>query len=233
MECSNRNSSYTVRTVSPALRRAGSVGIVAGVVGFWALELPAMALYPGGTWWDAHARGHRFWQNFLCDLEWRVALDGAPNPLGSRLATAAMLVLVASFAPLWLALPALFPAYPRLGRAVVALGLPSAGLTVATVFMPSERFGAWHGVMVVAASLPGLGAAGLSLVALAIAEPRPRFAAALGAAFWAAALADLALYVHHLAAHVEGTPLIVVVEKVALFLLVAWMLTVAVRVWPR
>ena len=190
-----------------------------------------MALYPGGTWWDAHARGHRFWQNFLCDLEWRVALNGEPNPTGSRLATAAMLALVASFVPLWLVLPALFPRYLRVGRAVVALGLVSAGLTVATVLMPSERFGAVHGVMVVAASLPGLGASGLSLAALALDEPRPRVAAILCAAFWSAALVDLALYVHHLTAHVEGTPLIVVIEKVALVLLVAWMVTVATRAW--
>jgi len=217
--------------VAPAPRRTASVAIFAGVAGFWALELPAMAFYPGGTWWDARARGHRFWQNFLCDLEWRVALDGEPNPTGSRLATAAMLVLVLSFVPLWLVLPALFPKYRRVGRAVVALGLASALLTVATVLMPSERFGPLHGVMVIAASLPGLGAAGLSLGALALDEPRPRVAAGLGAAFWASALADLALYVHHLAAHVEGTALVVVIEKVALFLLVAWMLTVAARAW--
>src|ERR1019366_7112935 len=93
-----------------------SVAILCGVAAFAALETAAMALYPGGTWWNPAARGHRFWQNYLCDLEWRVALNGQTNHWGSRLAQAAMLVLVLTLAPFWLPPPRGLPgAGPRRG----------------------------------------------------------------------------------------------------------------------
>jgi hypothetical protein len=193
-----------------------------------------MALYPGGTWWNPAARGHRFWQNYLCDLEWRVALNGQTNHWGSRLAQAAMLVLVLTLAPFWLALPRLFRASSsRSGAAVRWLGLVSVAATVCVVFMPSERFGALHGAMVVLACVPGLTAVAVAVAGLARSEPRPRAGAAIGGAMLGVALVDFALYVSHLVGHSEGTPLVPALEKIALILLLAWMLLVALRTRAR
>jgi hypothetical protein len=221
------------------------VAILASVTGFAAMEGAAMCLYPGGTWWDAATRGHRFWQNYLCDLEWRVALDGRPNALGSTLAQAAMLVLVAGLAPFWLALPRLFASRsaatpapggraasglgPVLSKAVPALGLTSVVATTAAIFMPSDRFGALHGAAVIVACVPGLAAAALAVLGLARGEARPRVAAALGGSMLAFAFVDFILYASHYLAHTEGTTLVPALEKVALILLLAWMVTVATR----
>jgi hypothetical protein len=208
--------------------------ILASVAGFVVLETIAMSLYPGGTWWDAKAHGHRFWQNFLCDLEWRVALNGVPNPVGSRLAEAAMLLLVVGLAPFWLDVPCLFAARQRgSGAAVRGLGLTSVAATLAVVFMPSERFGALHGLMVIVAGVPGLAAAALAVRGLALGEPRPRVGAWIGAAMLGFAMTDFVLYVSHVVGHTEGTPAVAAIQKVALFLLLMWMGIVAVRVQRR
>jgi hypothetical protein len=210
--------------------RLNTVAIIGSVVAFSGLEGAAMALYPGGTWWDATTRGHRFWQNFLCDLEWRVALNGSPNLLGSRLASAAMLVLLLGLGAFWIGLPGVFPGRPPRGTsAVTPLGLVSALATVAVVLMPSDRFGALHGVMVITAGVPGLAAAGLAVGVLARGEPRPRIAAWTGASMLAFAFVDFALYAWHFLGHTAGTPLGPTLQKVALLLLLGWMVVVAIR----
>jgi hypothetical protein len=210
------------------------VAVVASVVGFVALESAAMWLYPGGTWWDATTHGHRFWQNYLCDLEWRVALDGAPNALGSALAQTAMTLLVAGLAPVWIALPGLFSAGARfLSRAVPALGLLSVAATLAAIGMPSDRFGSLHGAAVIVACVPGLTAAGLAVFGLWRDESRPRVAAGLGGSMLAFASVDFVLYAAHFLGHSEGTPLVPALEKVALVLLLSWMVAVALHAPPR
>jgi len=219
------------------------------------LEFVASVLYPGGTWWDAHTRGASFWQNFLCDLEWRVALDGEPNPVGSRFAQAAMLVIVLGMAPFWWLAPLLFVGDPRVGgdprargsraasqpaeahiglrRAVRALGLTCVAGTVAVVLMPSDRFGALHGVAVIVAGVPGLSAAVLAAIGLLLYEPRPRLGGALGAAMLAFALVDFALYVQTWLAGGPGPLVVPAAQKCALLLFLAWMVAVAARVRSR
>ena len=208
--------------------RRASVALVVCVLGFAGLMVSAMHLYPGGTWWDSTTRGYRFWQNFLCDLEWRVALNGQPNRVASRLAQAAMLILAVAFVPFWLAVPRLFES-PRLGIAVRSLGIASVAGIVAVVLMPSDRFGVLHGIAVIAAGLPGLSAAGLATAGLLRGEPRPRIAGWTGASTLVFALTDFVLYVSHLVAHAEGTWLTAAAQKIALLLLLAWMLVVAGR----
>jgi hypothetical protein len=210
--------------------RGAPAAILACVALFVALEVPAMLLYPGGTWWDAGTRGHRFWENFLCDLEWRVALDGTPNPVGSRLAEGAMLALAAAFVPFWIAAPRLFAARaPRLARVTRTLGLVGVGGMAAVVLMPSDRFGALHGVAVIVAGVPSLLATGAAEAGFVLGEPKPRVAASIGGALLATALLDFALYVSHLVGRTEGTPLVAAAQKVALLLLLAWMAAIALR----
>jgi hypothetical protein len=216
--------------VHRAIARLNAVTIFSSVTGFSALQVWAMHLYPGGTWWDRGVIGYRFWENYVCDLEWEVALGGSPNHLGARVARAAVLVLVAGFVPFWLALPALLPARHRTGSAVRALGMVSVAGLFAVAWMPSDRAGALHGAAVITASVPGLAATSLAVAGLLGGEPRQRVAGWTGAALLGFAAADLALYVSHLLRHVEGTPLVVVLEKIAVLLLLAWMLEVGARI---
>ncbi|HZU82606.1 MAG TPA: hypothetical protein VE987_06805 [Polyangiaceae bacterium] len=209
--------------------RVASPLIVGCVVAFVALELVAMRLYPGGTFWDPSARGARFWQNFLCDLESDVALDGEPNVVGARVARAAMLTMVLGFAPFWWTVPRLFVSLPRLGSCVRALGLASLAGIVAVTLMPSSRYGYLHGVAVIVAGLPGLSAAALAVVGLARAEARPRVAAAIGAAMLASAGVDFALYARTMVGGGPGPRVLPIAQKLALILLLAWMVVVAWR----
>ena len=228
-----------------AVSRAGPVFLLASVAAFVVLEAAAMALYPGGTWWNTQATGASFWQNFLCDLEWAVALDGRPNPVGSRLAQAAMLVLVAGVGAFWWIAPAMFPSKARTGAAARALGLTSVAATVAVALMPSDRYGALHGIVVMLAAIPGLGAAlvataGLLGVGPCRSRERGRgpvrtctgssTAGFLGAGTLLASLLDAVLYARTMIRGGPGPTLLPVAQKVALLLLLAWMTTVALRV---
>jgi hypothetical protein len=218
-------------------RRTAAGALVGAIVVFAALEIPAMLLYPGGTWWDRAAKGHSFWQNFLCDLEWTVALNGTPNPVGSRLAQAAMLALILGFVPFWWIVPTLFDLPGRgmsragapspLGRAVRIAGLVSVAGMIAVALMPSDRFGAAHGVAVIVAGLPGLSAAVLSVVGLLRGDRATRFAGALGGAMLGFAILDFVLYAWTMAHGGPGPLLLPVAQKCALLLLLAWMLVVA------
>jgi hypothetical protein len=78
-----------------------------------------------------------------------------------------------------------------------------------------------------------MAATGLAVAGLLGDEPRPRVAGWTGATLLGLAAADLALYVSHLVRHVEGTPLVVVLEKIAVLLLLTWMLEVGARIPPR
>jgi hypothetical protein len=228
--------------------------VLAGVVGFVGLEASAMRLYPGGTWWDPTTVGYRFWQNYLCDLEWHVGLNGQDNTTGSHLAKAAMLLLLAGLASFWVIVPSLFggtkeesrraakppgdPSYGgsggtaagRLSLSVPALGLASVAATVAVALMPSDRFPVLHGLMVIVAGLPGLGAAALTTRGLLAPGSLWRGGGRLGAALFVVALADLTLYAAHWAAGDNATPLLPTIQKVGLFLLLGWMNGVALRV---
>lgn len=200
------------------------IALFACVGAFVALIVPAMALYPGGTWWEPHAVGHRFWSNFLCDLEWRTTLNGTPNPVGAPLAEGAMLSLVLAFVPFWPLAARLFPGRPRLGAAVRILGWTSVAGMIAVALMPSERFGPLHGVAVVVAGLPGLSAAVLAATGQLLV--RRTLPGALGAAMVLFAVADFVLYVHTMLHGGPGPLLLPAAQKVALLLLLAWMLVV-------
>jgi hypothetical protein len=190
-----------------------------------------MALYPGGTWWDRTTHGARFWQNYLCDLEWNPALNGEANRVGSRLAQAAMLLLIAGFVPFWWIAPRLFPLRRALGAAVRVLGLASVAGMIAVPLMPSDRFGALHGVAVVVAAGPSFVATILATFGM-LRGDRARHApvaGALGAWMLVFALLDFALYVYTMVRGGPGPMLLPAAQKVAVVLLLAWMALVAMR----
>ena len=193
-----------------------------------------MRLYPGGTWWDSTTAGYRFWQNYLCDLEWHVGLNGQDNTAGSHLARAAMLVLLVGLAAFWLIAPSLFGrGRGRLPLSVPVLGLVSVAGTIAVALMPSDAFPVLHGFFVIASGVPGLAAAALTVRGLRAPGSRWPFGGWLGAALFVVALLDLALYAFHWASGDEAPPLLPAIQKIALFLLLAWMNGVALRVMRR
>jgi hypothetical protein len=226
-------SATALSAARAALRaKAARFAIAASVAAFFALEAPAMVLYHGGTGWDAGAPGYSFWDNYLCDLLRREAIDGAPNAVGATLAAAAMISLLAGLVPFWLELPRLLGARSRIAPLARALGLLSVAGVVGVVLLPSDRFGAIHGLAVVVAAVPGLLASFLAVLGLARHEEAPRVAAAVGAAWLGFAAVDFVFYARHLAAGNEGSPLLPAAQKVALVCLMAWMLAVAARLAP-
>jgi hypothetical protein len=202
--------------------------LLLGVALFALLEAVAMTLYPGGTWWDPAARGHRFWQNYLCDLSWRVSLNGGDNHVGALFAQAAMLVLIAAFVPFWWLDGS---GGTPTGRALRGLGLSSVAGMTAVALMPSERFGALHGVAVMGAGVTGLGAALLATVSQL--RSGERVTGTMGVVVLAAAGVDLVVYGRTMGTGGPGPLMLPALQKVALVTLLVWMTRVALRPDPR
>jgi hypothetical protein len=209
--------------------RAGSTAIFAAVAGFVALIAPAMAEYPGGTSWDRTTRGNDFWLNYLCDLERGVAINGQPNAVGSVLAQVAMVVLGAGMLAFWWALPLLFPASPRLGRAVRAMGWTSLPGMVAVALLPSDSFASLHPYTMMLAGLPGLAAAALAVLGLASESAGTWLPAAVGGAALVVSCLDFVLYVRQLASEEPGPTALAVLERTATILVLLWMCVTACR----
>ena len=195
-----------------------------------------MSLYHGGTWMDPSAPGHDFWLNFFCDLLHDHALDGAPNTAGARLATLAMLALIAGMLPFWLSTASLVSARPTLAWTVRVAGVTSVVGLVAVPLTPSDRFGALHGVAVLVAAVPGLVANACATIGLlANRDGARRWTRGLGllalATFVCGAI-DAALYAKQMASAGTVTPAALpALQKIAAMLFVAWMLGVARAKW--
>jgi hypothetical protein len=208
------------------VRRAAGVCLIALSLGFAALMGAAMVVYPGGSFLDRGAVGHHFFYNFFCDLTQPIALNGSPNPLGSTLAQAGMLVLVAAFVPFWVVLPGLFPGDQRLGAAVRGLGLISVVGLVGVPLTPSGRFGALHTMFVFAAGIPGIVAGVLAAVGLWRA-PLLRWIAAVTLLV---ALVNGALYVHNVVTAGAVPLALPAIQKAAAAGLLCWMVAVGLAV---
>ncbi len=185
----------------------------------------AMVLYPGGTWNDPMHEGHDFLQNFFCDLTHDVALNGAGNRWGSRIATVAMVALVPGMVAFWLLTARLLPRGFAQTMVRVSGIFSAVGVAVVAV-LPSNHLGPLHGFAVIMGTVPGLFA---SLTATAgLLRARHKAAAALGGLTLITSAIDAALYLQHLSAHAHSThPLLAPVQKAAAAFLIAWMASVA------
>jgi len=190
--------------------RPAAVGVLVFLTAFLGVDVVAMALYPGGTFMDPSAVGHRFWGNFLCDLARQPAVGGRPNtalPWG----TAALCLLFLAGGAFWLAVPSLFRSRGA-ARFVLAAGVLS---TVALMSLPLGATRTGHLVGVLCGAGPGLAAASVTLWAL-----RTRRALfALGAVAALLCAADVVLYVHYFHDIVLAVPL---VQRLALLTGVSW-----------
>lgn len=197
--------------------------IAASIASFVLLAAAAIAAYPGGHSWNTHAPGHDFWRNFLCDLARAIALDGTPNPVGSTLGRAAMLVIGAGLLPFFRHVTRLAHGAPRLGLGARAAGAIAVIAVPAVVFVSGDRYGKLHAVAVVAAGVPGLLACGAAALALQVDRGAPRAVAWAGALALLAAAVDFTLYVASLGSPGPGPVLVAVLERVANVGLLVWM----------
>jgi len=116
----------------------------------------AIALYPGGTWFNRQAEGHSFWFNFLCDLMQTRALNGEKARLGSllaRIGTFAILVALASF---YTQIARFESPLSWAGRVARGAGLLACVLGGAVPLTPSNLFRNAHIISVVVAFVPSL-----------------------------------------------------------------------------
>lgn len=210
-----------------ALGRMRVLGVVAlaGVALFLPAAAAAAWLYPGGTWCDPSAIGHRFWGNFVCDLLHASSLNGRPNP-GAAAARLGMFALIGSMASLFGGLPSLWPARRRVGVAIRCLGLLATLGMIGVPLLPSDRYGAWHGVAVMAAGGPGFVAVALALHAQ-LRAPSTAATGRVGVAALAVSAIDMALYVHHWSSRSDCSTLLPIVQRFAMGLTLAWMVASA------
>ena len=209
------------------LRRFGGSVLIATIVVFVALFSAAACAYPGGTHFDHASVGHDFWRNTLCDVARTVALDGRSNTVGCALARVAMTTLALGLGALFLAFPALFDARPGAARAIRVLGAATAPCVVAVVLLPTDRFGALHGMAVVLAGTLGLATTALVMKGLLADRRAPRLVVGLGALALAVASADFILFVRELAMGGAAQVAVAVLERLATILVLGWMAAAA------
>ncbi len=204
--------------------RAIAIGVLTAVAAFLVLIARAMKLYPGGTWFDTYAIGHDALRNFLCDLTQTVALNGVLNP-GAPIARLAMLVLDAGLLLVWIAIPWLTPP-SRLARWLRMAGFTSFVGIVAVPFTPSLELGVIHAFAVLTATLPGIVAGVLAAILLARSAHSRLYR--LCVAMLGVSAVDAVLYVHHVLSSAPPVLALPALQRVALGLLLAWMLAIAV-----
>jgi len=222
-ECVNRGP----RPLSWLWARRCARLIVLAWLGFACLFAAAAAIYPGGTWLDRAAHGHRFFANYFCDLTQPISLSGVNNSIGSRLAQLAMLCFAAALAGFFWLVPRHFARSPRATTWVRGLGECAVLSYLAVPFTPSELFGAFHAWLSLLAGALGLSAALCAVWALCRSSGAARALGVLGALALTAGILHASLFVHYMQ-RPEPAPLLVpAVQKVSALLLSAWMLGVA------
>jgi hypothetical protein len=203
--------------------------VLAFLTVFVGLSAAAMALYPGGTYNDRTTAGHHFWHNFLCDLLHDPALGGGANRVGARLATVAMLAMVAAIALFFSLAPALLPSHPGLGRLVMAAGLTTAAGAVMVALTPSNVMPRLHTVAIVVATLPALVTATAATIGLALEPGTPPALAALGIVVLVAVAATSVTYAIHTFFGGHLVRVVPTLQRVAAVLSVVWLFVTTVR----
>ena len=205
---------------------AASLAIIStSLLGVVTLAL-AMRAYPGGTALDPTTVGHSFWLNFLCDLTGDVAVNGAANARGASLARVAMVALAVALGCFWLLVPLSFAGGRAFSRPIRTFGL----LAVVGVLLVPAATGRGHIFVVLASAVSGLIASTLALIG-SVRWSQSRLLAALACASVTAGLGDAVLYAQsYLVQPRVVCPALPFFQRLALILLVGWMVAVAVGV---
>ncbi len=124
----------------------------------------AIALYPGGTWWEPHAPGHSFARNFLCDLMQPRALNGVEAPLGSLLARVGMFAMLVALVAFYAQVARLESPVSSAGRLAQRAGWLACAVGTTVPILTSDLWRLGHLISVVAAFVPSLVATVAALV---------------------------------------------------------------------
>ncbi len=194
------------------------------MLAFLGLSAAAIAVYPGGTFWDHGALGHSFWQNYLCDLTQSPALNGNPNANGARLASLGMLALVCALVAFVGLVPSLLREAQQITRQIKVIAGLACGLGAFVPLLPSDRFGALHAATVFAAGIPvtlGL----LSLVSILRRQTElGRWLRTLSAFLCVAVVGCLALYAAEVCFDAAPMRMVPILARLANLALVAWLI---------
>jgi len=181
--------------------------------------------YPGGTYCEPEAVGHRFWGNFFCDLTQLVTRRGVDNARSASFARAAFSCFSVAAAPFWWLAGGL--ASRRLRPWVRGPGLLSAAAASLVAWAPSAVAPSVHLVLVFTASIPGLLATFATVVGLFVSAHR--LLAGLGAAVLAAGTATATGYAWAVATQAGCVPWLPALQKVTALLFTTFMACVVVR----
>ncbi|MEZ4225638.1 MAG: hypothetical protein R3B13_32100 [Polyangiaceae bacterium] len=192
---------------------------------FVLLTLAAMGTYPGGTWMEPERVGHSLWHNFLCDLLHTQSLNGGDNHVGAGLAQSAMLLETLALTLLWWGAPLLYATRRSGARLTRALGVTSACGVVAVVMLPSDRFGALHGMAVVVASGPAFAAA--LVCSYSLLQSGHRRAGSAGVGALVVAVTSFVLYARAQYFGATLTAVVPATQRVATLALIAFSVLVA------
>jgi hypothetical protein len=133
--------------------------LLVSLAAFWLLHTLAAFRYSGGTWSNPASPGYAFWDNYLCDVATRTALNGSPNP-GFAAGVASFGFLVILLMALWWVMAILIRRRaPRLAAAVIACGaLSCLGVVLIVAFPGTEGRVTPHFFSVLVAAGAGLAA---------------------------------------------------------------------------
>ena len=201
--------------------------ILASVGTFIALVVLSMATYPGGSWLDRTSRSHDLLRNFLCDLLGPVAINGAPNPVGSAAMMGAMGILALGLGVLFWSVPALFIG-PTVAVAVRACGTISLIGFVAVPFTPPTVSYQLHAAAIFGGGVPAFAAWIFCLVGLAR-SPATRGLAWLGGLALFFVAVGFGLYSREYFFRGGPTVLLPASHRVATVLFLAWLIAIALR----
>ena len=187
-----------------------------------------MGAYPGGTHFNRHSEGYAFWSNFWCDALRNPAINGAANARGARLATLSLWILSSGLIPFWgVAATVCAGKQRRLGFLILLLGVVAMLGMMGVTLLPSSRYPALHGSLVLVAGPPGILATALCVWA-GLASPRvSRWVSGLGILALVLALGNFVQYARQFWFGVESWPLLPALQKVATALFLAWVCAVS------
>ena len=184
-----------------------------------------MWAYPGGTWWNPQRAGHAFWENFLCDLLHRTALNSEPNAVGAAVATAALLTFVVGLAVFW-SIAVEWLGNQRRARWLARLGILGSLCLASVALTPSDQFPRWHTAAVLLGGLPALVTFLWFCAALVRSSRTPHATRALSLLLGLLILTSLVLYTQNAVGSGPALRILPALERVAVAILLVWMLRV-------
>ncbi len=213
---------------------------VTGTLAFVVCAAVAIALYPGGTWYEPSSVGHSFAYNFLCDLMQLRALNGMDNVAGSIVAQVGMVFMIAAIAAFFVQVARYGSPDGRAQQLTRRAGVLSCVLGCAVPIVRADWFHEAHLVVVVSAVLPALVAITAALIVCLRTAGVPWWLRGLAILTLATAAADFALYGLGYAVVwglVPSFPLrllnlsLPVIQRVATLAMLAWVLATSVHTY--